>query len=318
MKNDLNVEVETSSISVQRVKKQGEKSLVAKSSEKLEKQVGSTLTKPVMGQEVVFTLQKIPAKKVEQSTMVWLGNERDQELLDEFAIADILETYKDFGQEMPAFGRNECGIVQVADGSRRRFTSIFTRSDFYIWVGELSEEQMDYLTDVGNQYKPTSAYEQGMRALRHLNAGKGQEEVAKMVGKARRAMMREVNTAKLPRSFIRALPTPNDLSARKGEALFKLYDKLDEHIKEVLNHFFDTWCSEKGKYDTDKLVEMFVIKCGKKTPEPVAPRELAMGTTVKLKNGNATINIPKVSDESLKLIEAFIDQTLSKEALDKC
>ncbi|EDP57236.1 ParB/RepB/Spo0J family partition protein [Vibrio sp. AND4] len=316
MKGDIELEPETSSVSVQRLQKKGQTTLVKKS-EKLDEQIGNTLTKPVMGLGVTFTLKKIPAKTVDLSTMVWLENERDQELLDEFAISDILPTFKEYGQEVPAFGREECGVIQVADGSRRRFTAITAKSDFYIWVGDLSDEQMNYLSEVGNNYRPTSAYEQGQKALRLLNSGKNQEEVAILVGKGRRALMREVNTARLPKPFIKALPSPNDLSARQGETLFKAYKKLDEERKKELADFFTNWCDDKGKYSAEELVEMFIAKSGITKPEHVKPRELAMGATVALKNGNAIINLPKVSDDSLKAIEEFISQTLSKEALQK-
>ncbi|GLT20335.1 chromosome partitioning protein ParB [Vibrio zhanjiangensis] len=317
MKGDIELEPTTSSVSVQRVQKKDQAPLVKKS-EKLDEQVGNTLTKPVKGVEITFTLKKISAKKVDLSTMVWLENERDQELLDEFAISDILPTFKEYGQEVPAFGREECGVIQVADGSRRRFTAITAKSDFYVWVGELSDEQMNYLSEVGNNYRPTSAYEQGQKALRLLKSGKSQEEAAEIVGKGRRAMMREVNTAMLPKPFIKALPSPNDLSARQGETLFKAYKKLDEQQQDSLITFFENWCKEKGKYTAEDLVEFFIKKCGSSKPEPEKPRKLAMGATVALKNGNATINIPKVSDDSLKAIEDFISQTLSKEALDNC
>jgi ParB family chromosome partitioning protein len=318
MKNDLDVEIKESSVSTARIRGKRDKSAPVKVSEKLDEQVGNTLTKPVKGVEVTFTLKKISAKKVDLSTMVWLENERDQELLDEFAISDILPTFKEYGQEVPAFGREECGVIQVADGSRRRFTAIIAKSDFYIWVGDLSDDQMNYLSEVGNNYRPTSAYEQGQKALRLLKSGKSQEEAAEAVGKGRRAMMREVYTANLPKPFIKALPSPNDLSARQGETLFKAYKKLDEQQQDGLIAFFEEWCKEKGKYSAEELVEFFIKKCGISKPEPVKPRELAMGATVALKNGNATINIPKVSDESLKAIEDFISQTLSEEALDDC
>jgi ParB family chromosome partitioning protein len=317
MKNDLNVEIKESSVSTVRIRGKRDKSAPVKVSEKLDEQVGNTLTKPVKGVEVTFTLKKIPAKKVDLSTMVWLENERDQELLDEFAISDILPTFKEYGQEVPAFGREECGVIQVADGSRRRFTAITAKSDFYIWVGDLSDDQMNYLSEVGNNYRPTSAYEQGQKALRLLNSGKSQEEASVAVGKGRRAMMREVYTAMLPKPFIKALPSPNDLSARQGETLFKAYKKLDEQQQDGLITFFEAWCKEKGKYNAEELVGFFIKKCGISKPEPMKPRELAMGATVALKNGNATINIPKVSDDSLKAIEEFIDKTLSNEALEK-
>ncbi|MFO5701936.1 chromosome partitioning protein ParB, partial [Klebsiella pneumoniae] len=44
----------------------------------------------VCGRNVNFKLETIPADKVEMATMVWLGNERDQDLLNETSLADLV------------------------------------------------------------------------------------------------------------------------------------------------------------------------------------------------------------------------------------
>lgn len=320
MKNDLKVDIEPLSVSTSRIQGRRSKTAPTKNSEKLAAEVGSTMTKKVMGEDVTFTLKVIPAKKIEQTSMVWLSNERDQELLDEYSLEHMLESYKLYGQETPAIGREECGITQVADGSCRRYLSKFLEQDYYIWIGELSDKQMDYLTEVGNQYRAPSAYENGQKALRYLNQGKTQEEAAKLVGKDRRVMMRDVKTAKLPKTFIKALRSPCDLTARKGAALFDIYEKLTEQRQTEVSEFFGAWFSDKSKHTTDELIELFITKCGasaKKT-DPIEPKKLAMGATLLVKNGNATINIPKVSDDVLSKIEAFIEKTLSQDALDNC
>ncbi|WP_030000897.1 ParB/RepB/Spo0J family partition protein [Vibrio parahaemolyticus] len=319
MKNDLNVEIKESSVSTARIRGKREKSAPVKVSEKLAEKVGSTMTKKVMGQEVTFTLQAIKANKIEQSTMVWLSNERDQELLDEYSLGHMIDSYKEYGQENPAIGRVECGITQVADGSCRRFLSKFLKQDYYIWVGELTDEQMDYLTDVGNQYRAPSAYENGQKALRYIKQGKTQEEAAKLVGKDRRVMMRDVKTAQLPKAFIKAFKSPCDLTARKGAALFDMYSKLNEQQQEEVATFCEQWFSDKSKNTTEELINAFITKCGAsiEKPEPAKPIELAMGASLVMKNGTAHIKIPKISDESKAAIEKFIDETLSKEALEK-
>lgn len=319
MKNDLNVEVKESSVSTARIRGKREKSAPVKVSEKLAEKVGSTMTKKVMGQEVTFTLEAIPAKKIEQTTMVWLSNERDQELLDQYSLEHMVDTYEQYGQENPAIGRVECGITQVADGSCRRFLSKFFNQDYYIWIGDLTDEQMDYLTNVGNQYRAPSAYENGQKALRYLNQGKTQEEAAKLVGKDRRVMMRDVKTAQLPKAFIKAFKSPCDLTARKGAALFDMYSKLNEQQQEEVATFCEQWLSDKSKNTTEELINAFSTKCGAsiKKPEPAKPSELAMGASLVMKNGTAHIKIPKISDESKAAIEKFIDETLSKEALEK-
>lgn len=320
MKNDLDVEIKESSVSTARIRGKREKSAPVKVSEKLAEKVGSTMTRKVMGQEVTFTLEAIPAKKIEQTTMVWLSNERDQELLDQYSLEHMVDTYKQYGQENPAIGRVECGITQVADGSCRRFLSKFLKQDYYIWVGELTDEQMDYLTDVGNQYRAPSAYENGQKALRYLKQGKTQEEAAKLVGKDRRVMMRDVKTAKLPKAFIKAFKSPCDLRARKGAVLFDMYSKLNEQQQEEVATFFEQSFSDKSKNTTEELINAFITKCGEsiEKPKPAKPRELAMGATILVKNGKATINIPKASEEALQKVEDFISKTLSQDALDNC
>ncbi|KJQ88413.1 ParB/RepB/Spo0J family partition protein [Vibrio sp. S512-13] len=320
MKNDLDVEIKESSVSTARIRGKREKSAPVKVSEKLAEKVGSTMTRKVMGQEVTFTLEAIPAKKIEQTTMVWLSNERDQELLDQYSLEHMVDTYEQYGQENPAIGRVECGITQVADGSCRRFLSKFLKQDYYIWVGELTDEQMDYLTDVGNQYRAPSAYENGQKALRYLKQGKTQEEAAKLVGKDRRVMMRDVKTAKLPKAFIKAFKSPCDLRARKGAVLFDMYSKLNEQQQEEVATFFEQSFSDKSKNTTEELINAFITKCGEsiEKPKPAKPRELAMGATILVKNGKATINIPNASEEALQKVEDFISKTLSQDALDNC
>lgn len=314
MKNDVTVKVTPCSVSVQAAGKRHKKTL-QKLGEKAA--AGSTMTYSVMGKEVVFKLVVIPAEKIEMCTIVWLGNERSQELLDAHAVSDLLESFEDQGQQVPAYGRDVCGQIEIADGSRRRYTALATKQPFYIWVGDLSPEQMEYLSQIGNQYKQTSAYEKGLR-YRRLLKNATQDDVSKAVGVTRKAMMRCVHTAELPKVFIRSFTSPNELSARTGETLYRLFKRLDLKMQLEVHEFCEKCLiPEKGKLTTDEIIYHFKVICGAgEEPKPIKPRELAMGATVTLKNGNAMINIPKVSDNSLKAIEDFISQTLSKEALD--
>ena len=130
---------------------------------------GNTIILPVCGRDVTFTLKVIPADRVERATMVWAGNERDQALLTKEALDDLIPSFLANGQQNPAFGREVNGITEVADGSRRRMTSIVTHSDYRVLVGELDDEQMQWLSEIGNDYRPPSAYERGKRYVRLLS-----------------------------------------------------------------------------------------------------------------------------------------------------
>ena len=316
IKNDVEVELAPSSVSVEAAGKKNKRQL-----EKLgaKAAAGSTLTQKVLGKEVTFKLVEVKPKDIERQTMVWMENERDQELLDEHSLAHLIPSFEENGQQEPAKGRELCGIFEIADGSSRRGTAIITKKPYYAWIGDLTDEQMTYLSEIGNTYKDTSAYEKGKKYTRLLNKAT-QEEVSNAVGISRKAMMRCVKTASLPKSFVRSFSSPNELSARRGEALFTIYNKPSTPKDEV-DEFFDYWVtSEKGSLNTEELIALFENECGvtKKIVEVEKPRELAMGATVKIKNGNATFNVPKVSESSLEQIEAFISKTLSEEALKNC
>ncbi len=66
---------------------------------------------PVCGRN--FKLETIPADKVEMATMVWLGNERDQDLLNE--TFDLVPSFLTSGQLNPAFARKTAGIIPDAE-----------------------------------------------------------------------------------------------------------------------------------------------------------------------------------------------------------
>lgn len=54
---------------------------------------------------VEFELVRVPAADVETRTSVFAENAREQSFLNELALADILTTLKDRGQQYPAVGR---------------------------------------------------------------------------------------------------------------------------------------------------------------------------------------------------------------------
>lgn len=315
MKNDIDVTSNIASVSVQAAMKKGKKEPLAKLA------AGNTMTHKVMGQDVNFKLVEVQAAKIEKKTMVWLANERVQELLDAHAVSDLMDSFKEQGQQVPAFGRDFHGLIEIADGSRRRYTALTTNKSFYIWVGDLTNQQMEYLSEIGNQYKETSAYEKGKRFERLLKNAT-QEVVAESWGMSRKNMMKYVNTAKLPEEFIKSFVSPNDLSARKGEALNKLFEPLaDERKTEIINFCVSWLISEKGKHSADEIIELFTTKCvGTKQKPTGSPKKgarvLAENATVHVKNGTATFEIGKISDESLAEIEKAVRDILEKEILN--
>lgn len=170
---------------------------------------GNAITLPVCGRDVKFTLEVLGVI-VLKTSRVWSGNERDQELLTEDSLDDLIPSFLLTGQQTPAFGRRVSGVIEIADGSRRRKAAALTESDYRVLVGELDDEQMAALSRLGNDYRPTSAYERGQRyASRLQNEFAGNiSALADAENISRKIITRCINTAKLPKSVVALFLTP--------------------------------------------------------------------------------------------------------------
>lgn len=186
---------------------------------------GNTITLPVCGRDVRFTLETILGDKIETESKVWANNERDQTLLTEEALDDLIPSFLTSGQQNPAFGRKVADVIEIADGSRRRMAAMLTASDFRVLVGDLDDVQMDSLSKLGNDYRPTSAYERGHRYIQRLNNefGGNISALSDAENISRKIISRCMNTAKLPRGLVALFSHPGELSARAGDALSKVY-----------------------------------------------------------------------------------------------
>ncbi|EBS9452170.1 ParB/RepB/Spo0J family plasmid partition protein [Salmonella enterica] len=218
---------------------------------------GNSILLPVCGREVKFTLEAIPGDAAETATQVWSGNERDQELLTEDALDDLIPSFLLSGQQTPAFGRRVSGIIEVADGSRRRKAAILTSSDYRILVGDLDDEQMIALSRLGNDYRPTSAYERGKRYAYRLENefGGNVSALADAENISRKIISRCINTARLPKSVIALFTHPGELSARAGESLYKAFTGKDELLKQQTDHLHEQ--KKVGViFEADELIDL--------------------------------------------------------------
>ena len=195
---------------------------------------GNSIVIPVCGRDVKFTLETVPGNAVERTTRVWAGNERDQDLLTEESLDDLIPSFLLTGQQNPAFGRRIEEGIEVADGSRRRKTAILTASDYRVLVGDLDDEQMDALCKLGNDYRPTSAYERGKRYASRLGSefGGNISSLAVAENISRKIITRCINTAKLPKELIALFSHPGELSARAGDALQKSFSEKEDLLLE--------------------------------------------------------------------------------------
>ncbi|MCP6226289.1 chromosome partitioning protein ParB, partial [Klebsiella pneumoniae] len=83
--------------------------------------------------------------------------------------------------------------------------------------GDLDDEQMQWLSQIGNDYRPTSACERGKKYQRRLKDFDGSvKALAEAEGVDRNIITRCINTAGLPKDIIAIFQHPGELSARAG------------------------------------------------------------------------------------------------------
>lgn len=320
LKNAPNIETLMSSTHHAPQKAQSVSPMVGDLQSKLSSLSGNSITLPVCGRNVAFKLETIPADKVEMATMVWLGNERDQELLNESALADLIPSFITSGQQNPAFARKTSGIIEIADGSRRRKTAIITGSDYRVLVGDLDDEQMQWLSQVGNDYRPTSAYERGKRYLRRLREFDGNvKALAEAEGIDRNIVNRCMNTAGLPKEILSIFKHPGELSARAGDALSKVYQGNEQTMLDTARQLLRM--KQAGEdFEPARIIQVLqdvilVEKKGKSKTE----KTYGEGVIAKHNGNFITLKIDnrKIPSNLMKKIEALLESELGAEKVNQ-
>ncbi|ECH9430657.1 ParB/RepB/Spo0J family plasmid partition protein [Salmonella enterica subsp. enterica] len=296
---------------------------VANLSERVRNMVGNHVTLPVCGRDVTFTLETVAAEMVERATMVWSGNERDQALLTQAALDDLIPSFLTSGQQNPAFGRKISGIIEVADGSRRRQTAIYTHSEYRVLVGDLDDEQMAWLSTIGNSYRQTSAYERGKRYARRLKNefGDNVSKLAEAENISRKIIMRCIKTAELPQEIIALFSNPNELSARAGESLAKVYAGNEDAVLSFAQHLAKR---QKGgeSFETDEVLKQLHDVAEKPTKPATRERLFGKGIKAKYKGDSVSFQLNNVSPVVIQKIETLLkeyqeeQQKLVSEAVD--
>lgn len=268
---------------------------------------GNTIVLPVCGRDVKFTLETVSAERVEKTTSVWSGNERVQEFLTENSLDDLIPSFLLNGQQTPAFGRQLKDGIEVADGSRRRMTAILTSSDYRVLVGDLDDEQMDALCKLGNDFRPTSAYERGRRyALRLENEfANNISALADAEGISRKIITRCVNTSKLPHNVISLFSHPGELSARAGEQLFKAFNGKEALLAEKAQSLAED--RKKGLlYEPDVIIQKLntaLTKFEAPTRERATKKDFGPGATVQYKGNKVLFSLDRT-----KIPQSLISQ----------
>lgn len=278
------------------------------------------ITLPVCGRDVRFTLETIAAERVEKATVVWAGNERDQALLTKAALDDLIPSFLASGQQNPAFGRKASGTIEVADGSRRRMTAMLTNSDYRILIGDLDDEQMGSLCKIGNDYRPTSAYERGKRYRQRLDKefNGNISSLAESETLSRKVITRCINTASLPREIMALFAHPGELSARAGDSMAKIFHKYPATLLEQ-SRIMATRKFNGERLEADAVIQQLTEAINKEkrvNPGPVSKRQYTVGASSQYKGNKYIVSIDtsRINADVIEKIEAILTTLENKPA----
>lgn len=282
----------------------------------------------VAGEDTVsFELRRIPAKEVEKKTVVFAENAREQSFLNEHALADILVTLKERGQQYPAVGRmTKDGKIEVLDGSRRRKSCILAEQDFLIYVAEnIDTQHAKFLSDVANAHKPLSLYEKGREMQAKLDSGEitDQKGLASLFQCSEALVSGALKAASLPLPLLQAYPNVTELGRPTIVKLHKQFFGLSDKAKQTI---LDK-CQADGAFVWQRFSEMGEAQITKQVSAEIenwiaelqgAPKATAT-KAVDLVKGRASytrkgqslaLNLKKVDDVLAQEILQFIEGKL--------
>lgn len=161
-------------------------------------------------------------------------NERDQGLLDESAVSDILPSFQQTGQQQPGTLRpKDNGRYELIEGSRRLFCAKLTGRGYLALLGDIPDADVRTLSRTENVHKPPSAYERAMSYQRDIDSGRYSSwaQLAAAEGVSKSTMSGYTALVETDRVFVQSFPDPNSLSAKNALWIRKTRNQSEKVAK---------------------------------------------------------------------------------------
>ena len=209
------------------------------------------------GREVFFDLIELNGSdEIKKKTKPHDVNGRESDNLTAFSVSDITPTIKKT-QLYDAYGiYSEDGVIEVLDGTRRRFAAILTNAKFRIYVAEEKISLMDaqYISDLAKLAKPLSAREDGIRFKKLMMQEniKTQKALSLAIGVSESKITRCINAAEVSKELLSLYPDQNSLNVRTYIMLRKI-EKEIEQMDYAIRKFVEACKSIITKEGIDSL-----------------------------------------------------------------
>jgi ParB family transcriptional regulator, chromosome partitioning protein len=282
----------------------------------------------VAGQELItFELVRIPADEVASSTVVFTQNAREQSFLNEHALADVLSTLRDRGQQYPAVGRRIAdNKIEVLDGSRRRMACMLAGKEFLVYVANsINADHAKFLSDVANAHKPLSLYEKGKEMQAKLVSGDAEDQkaLARMFQCSEALVSGALKAADLPLELLQAYPNVVELGRPTIVKLHKQFSGLSDVKRQALIercHSVDGFVWQRSDAQGVARLTKEVTETLEEWIEELSPSQSEIAPKVEFvkgrasytrKGNNVTLSIKKIDDKLVEEIAAYIQQRLT-------
>ncbi len=292
------------------------------------KEKAAVIELAVAGESTVsFELITVEAENVAEKTHVFEENAREQAFLTQHALADILITLRERGQQFPAVGRwREDGSIEVLDGSRRRMACILANKPFLIYVAHgITTKHAKFLSDVANAHKPLSLYERGKEMQAMLSRGDvcDQKELAKVCQCSEALVSGALKAADLPMELLMAYPSVSELGRPTIVKLHRMFFNLPD--SERTNLLSDINRDDQPLWQTKDIsglsrltrevtldIEKLVATSKPEKPKKNGPEELVKGrVSFQRDSDKLTMKFKKLDDEQMNrllgLVKEFIE-----------
>ncbi|MCF2906947.1 transcriptional regulator [Pseudoalteromonas sp. DL2-H2.2] len=249
--------------------------------------VGDVVTMPAPSDPnrmITLICKVIKHNEISQVTKVYGDNRRDQTLLNERSVADILPAIEADKRNLhPALCWDKGAVHEVLSGSRRRKACLLANADYVILTSaDFTDEDAKVLSVSSDQYIAPSLWEQGKafsqtkQALISQGKKGSYREIAAIEGLSHTAIADSLKAYEhIPLEVVSLYPTANHLGR---EAAKKLITAIQEHS--------EAFKQKVAQYNADKL-----------TSEPVSDEKRAVLLT------NYLTTFAKAESRNVALLE---------------
>jgi ParB family chromosome partitioning protein len=286
--------------------------------------IGDVITMPAPSdplRTITLTCQVIKSTDIETTTQVYGQNRREQSLLSEKSVSDILPAIKHDKRNLhPALCWQKGSQQWVLSGSRRRKACILAQADYVVLSSkDFNDDDAKALAISSDQYIAPSLWELGKaysttrdNLIRQGLKG-SYREIANIEGISHTAVADAIKAFEIiPMEVLSLYPTPNHLGREAAKKLINAIKENKSSFEQQVSHFNQQSFVKDDAYSDDKralLTTQFLTTFSDKANRTEA---LLDNKFIKLqrniKSGDLTIKIDNkvLTDKRLEQLQKLL------------